>query len=295
MKPTTHQLFAQLCESLIDLDETSTALSLIGKHPGANQVVKKLHSTDKLSHNQDFSQIKKISWSDLKGRWPRGWVLVTGPKGSGAIRARNNNYSAMASTGEEPVGFEDAKGGNVLDFLQGKLGGKWENYSYWIGTENKYASDKQDSRKQMAPPKAEMSQDALMKKFRPLWAKAVTLAIGDAKGMVTTMIKNDAFEKAERKLNQLKFLERALDTIESGETESTPDFIKTAMSSAVSMAAAHYYPDDTGEITRSRYGSGGYSTAKSDGPKKLLADLSNGDQKKLGTVLAFFKRSLISG
>jgi len=293
MKLSTHQLFAQLCESIIDLDEASSAISLLGKHPGAQQVVKKLHSQDKLSHNQDFSQIRKISWSDLKNRWPSGWVLCTGPNGTGAIKARNGNYQALASTGDEPVGFQDAKGGNVLDFLQGKLGGKWEKYNYWIGTENKYASDKADSRKQNSPAPQAMNQETLLKKFRPLWAKATQAAIADCKGMVATMVKNDAYEKAERKINQLKSLESVLDTIESGDTD-VPNAIKGAIGSAIVMAASHYYPDETGEISKPRYG-GGYSAERSEGTTKLLQDLTNGDTKKLGTVLGFFKRSLISG
>ena len=293
MKLTTHQLFAQLCETLM-VNEVSSSMSLLKSNPGAREVIQQLHSASGLSHNQEYKQIPKISWSDLKDRFPGGWVLVAGPKGSGAIRAKNKSYEALASTGGEVSKLQNDKGGNILDFLQGVLGGKWQNYTYYIGTENKYATDKKRSRQQMAPASKEMNQEQLMQKFRPLWSKAVTLAIGDAKGMVQTMIKNDAFEKAERKINQLKYLERALDAIENGNKE-TPDFIKTAMSSAVAMTAAHYYPDETGSISKPRYGGSGYSTERSEGITKLLKDLTNGDQKKLGTVLSFFKRSLISG
>lgn len=287
------QLFAQLCETMINVDEVSSAMTLLQNHPGASQVIKKLHTSQSLSHNQDFSQVKKISWSDLKNRWPQGWVLITGPKGSGAIRAKNNNYYAMASTGGEPVGFENSKGGNVLDFLAQHLGGKWENFSYWIGTENKYAQGKQQSRKQAAPAPAEMNREQLMKKFRPLWAKSIELAVGDCKGMIQTMIKNDAFEKAQRKLEQLKSLDRAADQMANG--DETPEAIKMAISAAIAMAAAHYYPEQTGAIEKPRYGSYGYSTERQEGPAQLIKDLTAGDQKKLGTVLGFFKRSLISG
>jgi hypothetical protein len=290
------QLFAQLCESFLDIDEASTAMSLIGNHPGAQQIIKKLHSSQSLSHNQDFSQIRKISWNDLKQRWPAGWVLCTGPKGTGAIFARNGNYHAFASTGEEPVGFQNAKGGNVLDFLAQNLGGKWENFSYWIGTENKYALDKRSSRKQNAPTTGAIDQRDLMKKFRPLWAKAVELAIGDCKGMVTTMVKNDAFEKASRKLQHLQQLERVQDSMLAGDEDHYPDAIKQAINQAVLMAAHHYYPEQTGEINRSRYGgSASYASTNSEGPGLLLKDIGAGDQKKLGTVLGFFKRTLISG
>ena len=58
------------------------------------------------------------------------------------------------------------------------------------------------------------------------------------------------------------------------------------------MAASHYYPDQTGEISRAY---NGYTVDNRKGTTLILADISNGDQKKLGTVLAFFKRNLISG
>ena len=60
------------------------------------------------------------------------------------------------------------------------------------------------------------------------------------------------------------------------------------------MAASNYYPETTGNIERSRYG-GGLSAQFPEGPKQLLQDIANGDTAKLGTVLGFFKRSLISG
>ena len=59
------------------------------------------------------------------------------------------------------------------------------------------------------------------------------------------------------------------------------------------MAASHHYPEKTGSITRS-YGSG-YNAQFAEGPQQLLKDISAGDQQKLGTVLGFFKRTLISG
>jgi hypothetical protein len=61
------------------------------------------------------------------------------------------------------------------------------------------------------------------------------------------------------------------------------------------MTASHYYPETTGNLDRSRYGSSGVSAQFNEGPAQLLKDIAGGDQKKLGTVLSFFKRSLISG
>jgi hypothetical protein len=59
------------------------------------------------------------------------------------------------------------------------------------------------------------------------------------------------------------------------------------------MAASHYYPEQTGNITRG-YGNN-YSSQSEEGPRMLLKDISGGDTAKLGSVLGFFKRALISG
>jgi hypothetical protein len=108
------------------------------------------------------------------------------------------------------------------------------------------------------------------------------------------MIKNDAFEKAKKKLNHIEALQNGLEQLEAGNSD-TPGFLNSAINSAVLMAASHYYPETTGNLDRSRYGSGGLSAQFSEGPAQLLKDIAGGDQKKLGTVLSFFKRSLISG
>jgi hypothetical protein len=60
------------------------------------------------------------------------------------------------------------------------------------------------------------------------------------------------------------------------------------------MAASHHYPEQTGAISRSGYRDG-YNAQRSEGGSQLMKDIAGGDQKKLGTVLTFFKRSLISG
>jgi hypothetical protein len=72
-----------------------------------------------------------------------------------------------------------------------------------------------------------------------------------------------------------------------------PGFIETAVGTAILMAAAHHYPEQTGEITKSY--SRSYSSQHQEGPDQLLKDIAAGDTAKLGTILSFFKRTLISG
>jgi hypothetical protein len=294
MKLESHRLFAQLCEELIS--EVSSSLSIVGQNPGGQAVMKQLHSQSGLSHDQDYTPTTKISWSELKDSYRGAWVIIIGSNGTGAIRSRGGNtgnYDALASNGGEVKSATDSRGGNILDFLKREIGTLKQ---FYVGKNSNKVQDLKKKRidQKQGTAGVEINQTTLVKKFKPLWAKAVQASMADVKGMVATMVKNDAFEKAEKKIQLLKKLENALTSIESGDTD-VPGQINSAVSSAIYMAASHYYPDTTGEISRSRYGSGNYEPANNAGPKQLLADIAAGDTSKLGTILAFFKRNLISG
>jgi hypothetical protein len=287
------KLFAQMCESV--LDEASTSLSLIQNTPGGTEVVKKLHKDMKLAHDQNYKAVPKISWSDLKGNYRGAWVIIQGDKGTGAIKASGGNtgdYMAVASTGGETRSMNDGRGGNVIDFLKGEIGGLRK---FYVGQNTTAVTDKQKTRqsRQDGAGSAQVSNDTLIKKFKPLWNRAITAAIADIKGHIANQIKNDAFEKAKRKLEYIERLQNSAEALENGTLEDSPEFIRTAVQTAVLMSAAHYYPEQTGDITRG-YGRG-YSSARSEGPQQLLKDITEGDTAKLGTVLSFFKRTLISG
>lgn len=288
MRPEAYKIFAQLLEGYVD--EASTSLSLITGSPGGTEVVQKLHKDMKLAHDQNYKSVEKISWSDLKGSYQGAWVIIVGSKGTGAIKSRGDTYDALASTGSEVQQATDSRGGNILDFLKSNIG---KLQKFYVGKNTSAVSDKQRKR---ADTKAgtdnEVSVDTLTKKFKPLWQRAINTAIADIKGYVANQIKNDAFEKAQRKLDQVKRLQDILDNMEAG-SEETPGTIKQAINSAVLMAASHHYPEQTGNITRGY--SSGYNAERSEGPNQLLKDIAAGDQKKLGTVLGFFKRTLISG
>jgi hypothetical protein len=292
MQPNTLKLFAQFCESY--LPEASSSMELIQQHPGGSQVIKKLHTDQKLGHDISYQPVPKISWSELKDSYRGAWVIIQGDKGTGAIKASGGNtgdYFAVASSGGETRSMNDSRGGNVLDFLKGEIGGLRK---FYVGKNTTAVTDKQNKRasnKDGAGTNV-VSQETLIKKFKPLWAKAITAAIADIKGHVANQIKNDAFEKAKRKLEHIEQLQQGLEAIESGNKE-VPQFVGTAVNTAILMAASHHYPEQTGKITKSY--SRSYNSENSEGPKLLLKDISEGDTAKLGTILAFFKRSLISG
>jgi hypothetical protein len=289
MNLQTHQLFAQLCESV--MFEASTTMDLIKGLPGGQEVVKYLHSNEKLSHAQSYRQIDKISWNDLKDIYRGSWVIMKYPRGVGAIKQTQGSYKALASTGGEVETFNDSRGGNIMDFLKEKLGGKPS--AFYSGIDKGVVKDIQTKRagqKQGAGGGA-TSTSSLVIKFKPLWVRAATAAIADIKGMVGIMVKNDSFDKASTKLSQLRDLNNALTSLEN-EDGSVPNIFNKAVQTAVILTASHYYPDDTQDITRA-YG-GEYRPGSEEGVNKLLSDISGGDTKKLGTILSFFKRSLIS-
>lgn len=290
MKPESYKIFAQLLEGYVD--EASTSLDLITGNAGGKEVILKLHRDMNLAHNQDYRQVDKISWSDLKGSYRGAWVIIKGSNGTGAIKAKGDTYEALASTGGDPRVVRDSRGGNVLDFLKGEIG---KLQKFYVGKNTSAVDDKKKKRADSKKGTSnEVSVETLTKKFKPLWSRAIGAAIADIKGHIANQIKNDAFEKAEKKLSQVRNLQNAMDMLEAGDTD-IPSSVSTAINTAVIMAASHHYPEQTGNISRSGYGRGGYNAQFAEGAQMLLKDIAAGDQKKLGTVLGFFKRTLISG
>ncbi len=289
MNPQTCKTFSQLLEGFVI--EASSAMGMVSSDPGGSDVVKYLHSKMGLSHDLEYSPIDKISWNDLKGRSAGNWVLIKGVNGTGAIKAVSDSYEAVASTGGSVESYNDSKGGRILDFLKDQIG-KPQKFFMARGTSDvRSKQQKRASAKDGVGPK-EVDRETLVKKFRPLWVRAMNSAIADIKGHIANMIKNDAFGKAAKKIKYIEALQSGVEDLEAGQSD-TPSYLREAVQTAIYMAASHYYPEQTGSINRG-YG-GSYSPQFHEGPRLLLKDISSGDTKKLGTVLGFFKRTLISG
>jgi hypothetical protein len=270
-------------------------MSLIAGQPGGKEVVQALHKDMSLAHDIGYRPIDKISWSDLKNAYDGAWVIIQGTKGTGAIKAgRNGNYDAVASSGGPVNTTSDGRGGNILDFLKGEIG---KLQKFYVGKNTRAVQDKQKKRSdsKKGAGTTEVTQGTLIRKFKPLWIRAITASIADIKGHVANQIKNDAFEKAQKKLNYVSKLQSGMEMLEAGEVGGgdIPDFLNNAINAAVLMTASHYYPETTGNLERSRWGSGGLNAQFSEGPAQLLKDIAGGDTAKMGTVLSFFKRSLI--
>lgn len=281
----TGKYFAQLCENV--LFEVSTSLNLVRQLKGGSELVKHLHKQEQLSHDQDYQEVPKISWSAIKD--PAHWVILKYRNGTGAIKSNRNSYEALASLpGVGIETFQNDRGGNILDFLKQRLGGN--PTAIYVGRDGGEVKRKRLRRQTRSAKKPRIDQKALLLKFKPMWTRAITAALADVKGMVSQMIKNDSFDKAFNKIKHLQTLNNLLDQLETN-PDSVMSGLDKTINKAVLYAAAHHYPDLTGEIRKSW---NSIEPTSYDGVNKLLMDISNGDTTKMGTVLAFFKRSLIA-
>lgn len=303
MKLETYKLFAQLCESIVQ--EATTLTNIIGGDPAANKLISALHRGEELPHDQQYAPKDNISWSDINDTSSGAWVIIKFASGVGAIKAapRKNGYIVVAVPSEslEVSKDEFTKGGDALNFF--KQAGLGRVQQLYVGIDKGQLASKQSKRSAYQKSKDSMKHadvSTITAKFKPLWTKAVQAAIADVKGMAVTMIQNDAVNKARVKIDKIGELQSILDAIESGEMEqgsgyrggSKLEYIKKMVNNAVLLTAAHFYPEETGELSRSY---GGLSGQKYQGPRMIYDDLAKGDQKKLGMVLGFFKRQLISG
>ena len=293
MKNThSYKLFAKMCES--QLMEYSTAIPILSNHPDGKSLIQFLHIRKKLPHNIRWETVPKLRWSGLKQDYQGAWVIVQGRNGVGAIKftSGDKNYEGIVVNPDDGdiEQIRDTRGGTIKQFLKSYIG-KLE--VFYVGREPPEFSKKSQERNKnrvLNRKSSEISHDTLEKKFKPLWIKAINAAIADIKGITVNMVKNGAFGKAGDKLDQIKKLERALEHIEE-DSQHTPGIISMSVRLAVTMAASHYYPEETGNISR-RWD--GYASEHNDGVELLLKDISNGDTKKLGTVLAFFKQGLMT-
>lgn len=288
MKLSTHRLFAQLCESL--LTEVSSSMPLVQKNPGGKEVIQTLHTGHYLAHDQKYRPVPQISWSEVKEYYNGAWIIIVGTTGTAAIRSTGGttgNYNIFASDGGEVQSTTKTNATETMAFLKNIIG---KPTQFYVGEKNDNISTLKNLRKtRTTNNNSNITPEKLVEKFRPLWIKAVTAAIAEVKGMSITMIRNDSFEKARTKIKHAEELEQVLLILQG---QRAPDVIKSSVTTAISMAAHYHYPELTGEITK---GYNGYQAQYEAGPRKLMSDIAGGDTQKLGTILGFFKRNLISG
>jgi len=109
-------------------------------------------------------------------------------------------------------------------------------------------------------------------------------------GMVQSLIKNKAYERARKKIDTLKAIKDLESLMSTGEIIDH-HYLTKATNLALYLTASHLFPDLTGEI-QNRYGNN-YEPENNKGPRQVMRLIINNDRKVLSVYLAFFKRSLL--
>jgi len=308
------------------LSEASTAMSAVRNSPYADQLIKTIHSSLALPHNQEWAPVDSISWMDVKDYAPN-FVLMAGTKGTAAVKWASGHYSLVTASSEgiqtdNRITSINAAASQIKSNI-GKITGFWINPKTYLLSFRRAlgayhsASHVSDTSVDQLRRKRRTAQaltipnmydinrgpsynrQVLLAKLRPLFGKYVQQALADVKGAVGISIKNDAFDRAKKKLQVAKSLQELYDTLEQAKSvEDLPNVLKQTLNLAILMAAGYYYPEETGNISRgaarAHYRSDA-SSAYSAGPNKVIADIVNGDTKKLSTVMAFLKQELVHG
>ena len=298
-----YKYFSQLCESIVS--EASTAMAQF-TGPGAQEVLKQLHSKEALGHDVKPEPAVRPKWTDLKDR-PGTWLLIAGNKGFGAVRymgsdsyrsraSRSGSYQIFASNGkpdpDEGNMIYSTFADNVTDangLLKSIIGDARKFYF----VDSEYSKELNQNRGKNKPISDfnTVNVTTLTKRFKPLFRKILVASKADINGVIASMAKNDAHHKVDKKIDQVKLIDQAIQSLDNNEIS---DVLGNAVSASVILAARYYYPQLTGNVTSGyRYRDNGLTTEKTEGMVKVLADIANGDREKLSAVLAYLKRSLV--
>ena len=304
-----YKYFSQLCESIVT--EASTTMAQF-TGPGAQEILKQLHSKEALGHDVQPVPAVRPKWTDLKDK-PGTWLLIAGNKGFGAVRyLGSDNYRGRGygSTGSYQIftsnGRPDPDEGNMVystfadnvtdanSLLKGIIGDARKFYF----VDSEYSKQLKTNRANEKPISDFHSINGnvatLTKRFKPLFRKILVASKADINGVIASMAKNDAHHKVDKKIDQVKLIDQAIESLDDNEIS---DVLTSAVNNSVMLTARYYYPDLTGNIMNHgpRYSSRNptVGSEKSEGVTKVLADIANGDREKLSAVLAYLKRSLV--
>ena len=298
-----YKYFSQLCESIVS--EASTAMAQFNG-PGAQEILKQLHSKEAFGHDVEPEPAVRPKWTDLKER-PGTWLLIAGNKGFGAVRfmasgvygrrvSSQGSYQIFASNGkpdpDEGNMVYSTFADNVTDAnssLKGIVGDAKKFYF----VDSAYSKSLKSGRAENKPePYGKTTLNNLVNRFKPLFKKILVASKADINGVISSMVKNDAHHKVDKKIEQVKLLDQSIQQLDNGEIS---DLLLTAVNNSLILASRYYYPDMTGNIQSSyRYRhNNSLSAENSNGVSRILIDIGNGDREKLSAVLAYLKRSLI--
>jgi hypothetical protein len=294
---STHKQFSQLFESIVT--EVSTGMAQFSD-PNAQELLKTLHRTKTLGHDVTYEKIPRISWASLKDN-PDQWFILKGENGWAAIvlPGKRSAYQIFTANGiPNPENSElvtltkvgTATDGNNL--LKNTIGKLVEFYTVNTAYSNNERRTREHKRTQNNPYENKASETYIIKRFMPIFTRLLTNAKADIKGVISSMVKNDASrDKINTKLYKINSIEQSINRLKEGQVD---EYLTDAVSKAVVFAARYYYPQETGELTSQYYGGRtSFRQANSDGVNHVLSDISQGDTSKLGGVLAYLKKVLV--
>jgi len=297
-----YKYFSQLCESIVT--EASTSMAQF-TGPGAQEILKQLHSKEAFGHDAQPEPAVRPKWTDLKDN-PGTWLLIAGNKGFGAVRfIGSDNYRSRASrAGSYEIytsnGRPDPDEGNMIystfadnvtdanSLLKNIIGDARKFYF----VDSAYSKQLRTNRASEKPePAGFTTTSKLTNRFKPLFKKILVAAKADINGVIASMAKNDAHHKVDKKIDQVKLIDQAIEGLDNG---AMTELLTSAVNNSIVLTARYYYPELTGNVTSGyRYRDSSLSSEKNDGPTKVLSDIANGDREKLSAVLAYLKRSLV--
>lgn len=305
-----HMTMTSLLEEI--LDEDSTVTSAVRNSPYADALIKVVHKELAMPHDLQWQpEDQKITWAEIKSKSPN-YVLVQGQRGTGAIKWNGSRWEAVLANKERVDKITDSSITDLFKEIKNRIGA---SKGYWsavnsgkpsyrggvadnkIGPVDVLRTARRDARTITRPntldPNASREQniEAVLYKLRPLYAKYIEQAIANIKGVTVISLKNDAYDKVKEKteiLVQLAALQKSL----VDKPNEIPQKIKEKLRPALYMTSSHYYPDDTGHFTLSS-GYRSRSPERSEGQRKVISDIANGDQKKLVTLMNYLKQSLL--
>ena len=298
-----YKYFSQLCESIVS--EASTAMAQFNG-PGAQEILKQLHSKEALGHDVQPEPAIRPKWTDLKDK-PGTWLLIAGNKGFGAVRylgsenyrsraSRSGSYQIFTSNGrpdpDEGNMIYSTFADNVTD-ANGLLKSIVGDARKFYFADSEYSKELNQNRGKNKPISDfnTVNVTTLTKRFKPLFRKILVASKADINGVIASMAKNDAHHKVDKKIDQVKLIDQAIQGLDN---DAISDVLGNAVSASVILTARYYYPQLTGNVTSGyRYRDNGLTTEKTEGMVKVLSDIANGDREKLSAVLAYLKRSLV--
>lgn len=303
--------FAELCEHV--LLEASTTFDILKDpsgewHPGADMIMDHLMRQKTIKHDVQWTSISPTQVSaQAKLLKTKGAIVLLGERGTAwLVRVYSDSIYFMAYIANSETMRKASLSGKykkttvielsiVLKLITTELGTVQKAF-VTQDTGQGAVSGLRNKRAKVAPK--EYSYENILLRFKPLWQKVLTQSMADVKGFYSQLIKHDAYEKAEKKMKQVRRLRDILDELEAGDEKALQKSLMPFLVTAVHMAGAHHYPElggkwnSTWSETMSRYLP---RLKPATAATQLLSDLGQSDGSKLGTVLAYLKQELVKG